>query len=103
MVTYPLEATLEICADQCRAKCCHRPLMYLADSEIPLFPSEMIFDRVEFETEVWEAETGGFLRLDGPCPHLTAEYACGIYEKRPKSCREFPYGPTPGCLLWPMP
>ena len=27
---------------------------------------------------------------DNPCPHLTPENKCDIYETRPKICREFP-------------
>lgn len=98
----PADEIAEICSVQCGAKCCHRPFMYLADSEIPLFPGAQIHPRLEFETQVFEAGTGGFLVLDGPCPHLGPDNLCTIHESRPKACREFPYGPTPGCLLSPL-
>lgn len=76
--------------------------MYLADSEVGLFPGAQIHPRLEFADQVFEAETGGFLVLGGPCPHLGSDNLCTIHESRPKACREFPHGPTPGCLLSPL-
>ena len=33
---------------------------------------------------------GGKVSLGSPCPFLTAENLCGIYETRPQICREYP-------------
>jgi Fe-S-cluster containining protein len=40
-----------------------------------------------------------------PCPHLTEDYKCNIYDKRPQFCRDFPRKNTPSvwkyvCKLW---
>lgn len=90
-----------VCSIECGAKCCNRPFMYLADSELHLFPGNDIRQSLDLGDQIFEAETGGFLVLNDVCPHLGGDNLCEIWERRPKACQQFPYGPTPGCLLWP--
>lgn len=98
-----LGTVARICSVECGAKCCNRPFMYLAESELHLFPDHQTHQQLDLGDQIFEAETGGFLVLDGPCPHLDVTNLCSIHEDRPKACREFPHGPTPGCLLSPLP
>jgi len=39
-------------------------------------------------TEIYKDEDGWFLLLLLPCEHLQADGGCGIYEQRPKICRD---------------
>jgi Fe-S-cluster containining protein len=44
-----------------------------------------------------------FQDTNGRCPHLEASGYCDVYDERPEACRVFPFEPTPGCLVWPLP
>ena len=101
-LSIPDAEVADICSVQCGAKCCNRPFMYLADSELHLFPDQDIRQSLDLGDQIFNAETGGFLVLDSVCPHLQPDNLCGIHDERPKACRQFPYGPTPGCFLWPI-
>jgi len=39
-------------------------------------------------TEIYKDEDGWFLLITMACEHLQADGRCGIYERRPKICRE---------------
>ena len=46
----------------------------------------------EFETQYLRVDEDGDKVLQQlPCPFLGADNYCGIYEHRPKACREFPH------------
>ncbi len=39
--------------------------------------------------QVYKDEDGWFLLVNNPCVHLQPDGRCGIYERRPKICREY--------------
>lgn len=40
------------------------------------------------EVQLYKDEDGWFLIVNNPCMHLQSDGRCGIYEARPKVCRE---------------
>lgn len=92
--------TTYICSVQCGARCCQSPAIYLTESEHErLFPDYTLAPELETTTYHAVAETGGFLILQHPCPHLGDDNLCQVYDQRPASCRDFPYSLTPNCPL----
>ncbi|MEW5757381.1 MAG: YkgJ family cysteine cluster protein [Pseudomonadota bacterium] len=39
--------------------------------------------------QLYKDEDGWFLLVNNPCVHLQPDGRCGIYERRPKICREY--------------
>lgn len=85
----------------CGAKCCRRPAFYVTQGEHRrLFSQFGLHPELETPEFIAKAETGGFLVLDRPCPHLDQKTnLCNVYFQRPASCRDFPYSVTPQCPL----
>ena len=84
-----------VCIEVCGAKCCKYP-----QTELPLWPKETkLFEHVRTRDD-----GTAYIRFKdyprGRCPHLTAENACGIHDKKPRNCRTWPNGElVGGCLI----
>lgn len=100
-------ASLEVCAQQCGAKCCKEP------GFINVTPAEMkALKALATARKVKVRFRGGlgpfakqfiieFDKHGGQCPFLGAENECTIHLDRPGCCQRFPNQPTMGCLVWP--
>ncbi|HMQ00883.1 MAG TPA: YkgJ family cysteine cluster protein [Cyclobacteriaceae bacterium] len=76
---------------QC-ANCCKTtsPIFYQNDIEraakaLRMKPGEFIEKYLRID------EDNDFVLQSSPCPFLDADNYCGIYEHRPKACREYPH------------
>lgn len=102
----PIEASLEVCALNCGAKCCRAPghAAVSSDEAGPLRKRAKQL-HVTLRLEVFRHIAGkyaiDFGKHGGQCPFLGEDYACRAYDIRPESCRTFPDLPTMGCLVWP--
>ena len=94
-MSWVVEPSIEVCANQCGAACCRAPgyLDVLPDEE-HLFAGVLI-QHIEGHRRIV------FQDIGGRCVHLQPDNLCGIYDTRPQACRGFPYEPTAGCLVWP--
>lgn len=99
----PGEVT-NICINQCKAMCCRGPfILSLANYEFKEFERySKELDR-DLKPIYKDDGTVGIRFLDhigGNCPMLNSDTStCGIYQNRPKVCRDFPTKYTPGCLI----
>ena len=108
------EASVEVCAVQCGAKCCRTrsARILLSDDEAERL-AELAGARTVNFREVAErrdpTHRAGWLlafaeQPGGVCPFLDqSSNLCSIYEDRPLACRRFPTAPVAGCLVWPKP
>lgn len=79
MARMGVHLTTEICQKQCGAKCCKAGgTLFFQDGSKLVTP------------------------IGQPCPFLSDDDLCKIYEHRPEQCRSFPQGPHKDCLLWPL-
>lgn len=76
---------------QC-ANCCKTtsPVFYQNDIEraakhLRIKPGEFITTYLDMD------EDGDFVFKSAPCPFLGSDNYCGIYDSRPKACREYPH------------
>jgi len=99
------------CATRCSARCCpkskalkniddavgHVAIMLPFEmeyirSKTNINPSQFQYARIEFTPDT--AINIGFMTSEVPCPFLTANNQCGIYNIRPLDCRSFPLIPV---------
>lgn len=99
----PKEAS-KICMETCQAMCCRGPLLLALDSsEVQAFQEDAA--KLGLKVTIQGGlRDGGWLKFadyEGErCPMLEPEtWACRIYERRPRRCREFPERWTPGCAI----
>jgi Fe-S-cluster containining protein len=81
-----------ICCEHCTAVCCH----YLA---LPLDPPETSrdFDDIRWYlmhkgVSVFIEDGDWYIQLPTVCENLRPDNLCGIYDRRPKICREYKAG-----------
>lgn len=77
------------CINICQAKCCRRGQLLLELKEsLEIYPHA-------------KADDQGYVRvpLENGCPKLDTNFSCTIYEKRPRTCREYPLYPKGKLLL----
>jgi Fe-S-cluster containining protein len=93
-----------ICMGQCQAQCCRGPLVLeLSKEEVKVM--EGLAAALGITAEISQAPGGGgWIRfadhVGEHCPFLdSVTSACRIYANRPRRCRRFPEGPTPGCAI----
>lgn len=74
------------------ANCCKTtsPIFYQTDieraaKELRIRPGDFIEKYLRVD------EDEDFVLISSPCPFLGADNYCGIYESRPKACREYPH------------
>lgn len=75
--------------DHCTAKCCR---YYALPIETPKTRKDFDYIRwylLHGETTVFIEEGSWYLLVHTPCKHLQADNRCGIYETRPRICREY--------------
>jgi len=85
------EAFQEIDCLSC-ANCCKTTGPLFIPSDIKLISKRLKMRPTEFETQYLRVDEDGDKVLQQlPCPFLGADNYCGIYEDRPKACREFPH------------
>lgn len=102
MSSTPVEASVELCAERCGAKCCRGPGHVNLTNE----------ERRELVRLNWRAgltivkrdDTGMYaMNFKPACVFLDqATNLCSIYEARPGACRRFPVRATKDCLVWPL-
>lgn len=76
---------------QC-ANCCKTtgPLLTVQDIE-RISKAKRLSESTFTLTYLREDEDGDFVFKSMPCPFLMSDNYCGIYEIRPRACREFPH------------
>lgn len=100
----------QVCVVDCQAKCCRSASTVLALEQADLvnFEGARVRDSVVLQSPdgpkvASRAETGRWYLVladvGGVCPNLQPDYSCGIYDRRPHACREWPTEPTSGCAL----
>ena len=67
--------------------------MFLTSEEAKLFPSRLISPSLAFGVNKPKKVIAYQLNVD-ICPHLTETNQCRIYEKRPLTCKSFPFVTT---------
>lgn len=74
------------------ANCCKTTGPLFIPSDIKRISKRLHLKPTEFETQYLRVDEDGDKVLQQlPCPFLGADNYCGIYEDRPKACREFPH------------
>ena len=93
-------SNLSLCADICEARCCKQKNLSIPlwdEDDGSLFPLLRTTTRDDGTTyrEVFLSDYP-----DARCPNLTDDNRCGVYERRPHNCREWPHGQMmEGCAL----
>ncbi len=72
----------EYCMNTCKAKCCKRGKLAVNDEQ-----AKFIIKNKKIKIEKKLGLT--IINLDDVCPALK-DNKCGVYEKRPQSCRDYP-------------
>jgi len=74
------------------ANCCKTTGPMLLSADIARISKKLKLSESAFvETYLVRDNDGDFVFKSMPCPFLHEDNACGIYEYRPKACREFPH------------
>tara|TARA_B100001057_G_scaffold272239_1_gene272524 strand:- start:166 stop:657 length:492 start_codon:yes stop_codon:yes gene_type:complete len=74
------------------ANCCKTTGPMFIPSDIKRISKRMRIKPTEFESQYLQVDEDGDKVLQQlPCPFLGADNYCGIYQDRPKACREFPH------------
>ena len=74
------------------ANCCKTTGPLFIPSDIKRISKPLRLKPTEFEAQYLHVDEDGDKVLQQlPCPFLGADNYCGIYEDRPKACREFPH------------
>ncbi len=78
------------------ANCCKTTGPLFIPSDIKRISKRLKMRQTDFETTYLRVDEDGDKVLQQlPCPFLEADNYCGIYEDRPKACREFPHTNRP--------
>ena len=77
------------CMVSCKAKCCK---YYSLSIDTPRSAAD--FDDIRWylmheRTNVYKYEGVWYLLVEARCRHLTPENACGIYDRRPRTCADY--------------
>ena len=98
-------ASVEVCANQCGARCCRAPGSFsLDDDELARLAAHADRLGVRFTTFV-DPHWPGHHRADhgvngGACSFLDRDTnLCRVYDDRPDACRQFPQTYEPECRL----
>lgn len=83
------------------ANCCKTMKPGLIEADIRRIAKHLGLSRTAFVETYLEGdpEDGGYRTRSLPCPFLGDDGRCGIYEVRPKACREFPHTNKKG-FIW---
>lgn len=74
------------------ANCCKTTGPLFTDKDIERIAKHLRLRPAEFVQQYLRMdEEGDYVLQTVPCPFLGADNYCGIYEVRPKACREFPH------------
>jgi len=98
------EAEREVCV-QCGALCCKYVSVTLLPGEADLLKQkakELGIERLEIISEAGISPAASEPRqvlYASPCPFLSMDNSCRIYEQRPKHCQGYPYQWQPWCPL----
>lgn len=78
------------------ANCCKSISPTLYDKDIERLSKSLRIKPVEFiEKYLIIDEENDYVFRNTPCPFLDSENYCGVYENRPKACREYPHTDRP--------
>ena len=74
------------------ANCCTTTGPLFTEKDIERISGKLKMDQVQFiEKYLRKDEDGDMVLQSVPCPFLGEDNYCGIYEFRPKACREYPH------------
>ena len=79
----------EVLCDYCTAKCCK---YYALPIDTPTTAKDFDFIRwyvIHGNTTIFTEEDTWYLMVHSECEHLMPDNRCGIYETRPRICREY--------------
>lgn len=82
------------------ANCCKTMKPNLIEADIKRIAKHLGLSREAFVETYLESdpEEGGYRMRALPCPFLGEDGRCGIYEHRPRACREFPHTDKEGFI-----
>ena len=70
------------------AKCCSYITQHI-DTPRSMKDFDLLLWQVSHrDVQLYKSETGWFLLINNPCTHVQPDGRCGIYERRPKICRD---------------
>lgn len=93
------EATYELCVVECGGKCCSMDLRVNMTKDEAVRLAELASGTIIMNYDETKSKSPYSMNIKGGCQFLRGG-ACSIHEDRPQSCRNFPYRPTPGCVVW---
>lgn len=71
------------------AKCCSYITQHISTPRSIEEFDYLLWQVSHRNVQVYKDEDGWFLLVNNPCVHLLPDGRCGIYERRPKICREY--------------
>ena len=77
----------DFCMNECKAYCCKKGTLPITIKELELFEEKNV------------SIVNGEISLLLPCVKLSKDNMCGVYETRPKICKEFPIHQSKKILL----
>ena len=87
-VVRPGTPSFRCLAEECSAMCCRNPYRVdLGESEVARLAGEVDVSEVLDE----RASMVLMRQVDDACVLLTGDLRCGVYEVRPKGCRDYPF------------
>lgn len=74
------------------ANCCKTTGPLFTDKDVERLSKHLRMKPLDFESTYLQTDEEGDLILKSvPCPFLGSDNYCGVYEHRPKACREYPH------------
>jgi Fe-S-cluster containining protein len=74
---------------RCTALCCRYLALQIDEPESPEQFDDVRWYLLHEQVHVFVEDGGWYLSIQTPCEHLQPDNRCGIYEDRPKICREY--------------
>lgn len=81
-----------VCCEHCTAACCHYLALPLDEPETPRDFDDIRWYLMHKGVNVFVEDGEWYIQVPTACENLRADNLCGIYETRPKICREYKAG-----------
>ncbi|MDW8239700.1 MAG: YkgJ family cysteine cluster protein [Acidobacteriota bacterium] len=87
--TAGLPAQVDICANQCQARCCKYIIVKIPAPRTRMDHEEIRWWVAHEGVSVHIAQRKWYLQVFTRCTHLTPNNLCSAYDKRPDVCRDY--------------
>jgi Fe-S-cluster containining protein len=99
------DASVEICAVECGARCCRAPGYFTIDTldleRLSLLAKiHDVLLSVHAHPSIPHYYAVDFTKNGGQCVFLDHRNLCKIYSQRPSACRKYPEEYQPNCILF---